>query len=233
MGSGSYVAYTGALANQLALDVIANNVANVSTSGFRRDNTIFDSELGARLHFASAESSRVDLSPGQQQLTGSPLNAAIDGEGFFAVLMPDGQQFYTRRGDFRQEESGMLVLPGGLPVLGVGGPIQVPAGKSAQISGDGTVFAEGQPYGRLRVVEFDSPDQLVKEGESLIRAVEGAFVREIVHPRLAVGYVEASNVNLAAEMVSLITASRSFEAAVRSMTIQDELTARLINSQGS
>jgi flagellar basal body rod protein FlgG len=233
MGSGSYVAYTGALANQLALDVIANNVANVSTSGFRRDNTIFDSELGARLHFASAESSRIDLSPGQQQLTGSPLNAAIDGEGFFAVLMPDGQQFYTRRGDFRQEESGMLVLPGGLPVLGVGGPIQVPAGKSAQISGDGTVFADGQPYGRLRVVEFDSPDQLVKEGESLMRAAEGAFVREIVHPRLAVGYVEASNVNLAAEMVSLITAARSFEAAVRSMTIQDELTARLISSQGS
>ena len=233
MGSGSYVAYTGALANQLALDVIANNVANVSTSGFRRDNTIFDSQLGARLHFASAESSRIDLSPGQQQLTGSPLNAAIAGEGFFAVLMPDGQQFYTRRGDFRQEESGMLVLPGGLPVLGVGGPIQVPAGKSAQISGDGTVYADGQPYGRLRVVEFERPEQLVKEGESLIRATESTSLREVVHPRLAVGYVEASNVNLAAEMVSLITASRSFEAAVRSMTIQDELTARLINSQGS
>lgn len=233
MGSGSYVAYTGALANQLALDVIANNVANISTSGFRRDNTIFDSQLGARLHFASAESSRIDLSPGQQQLTGSPLNAAIAGEGFFAVLMPDGQQFYTRRGDFRQEESGMLVLPGGLPVLGVGGPIQVPAGTGAQISGDGTVYADGQPYGRLRVVEFDSHEQLVKEGESLIRATESASLREIVHPRLAVGYVEASNVNLAAEMVSLITASRSFEAAVRSMTIQDELTARLISSQGS
>jgi flagellar basal body rod protein FlgG len=231
MGSGAYVAYTGALANQRALDVIANNVANVSTSGFRRDNTIFDSALGARLHFASAESSRIDLSPGQQQLTGSPLNAAIAGEGFFAVLMPNGEQLYTRRGDFRQEESGMLVLPSGLPVLGVGGPIQVPAGKTAQISGDGTVYADGQPYGRLRVVEFDDRNTLVKEGESLIRANDASKLREIVHPRLAVGYVEASNVNLAAEMVSLITASRSFEAAVRSMNIQDELTARLINSQ--
>jgi flagellar basal body rod protein FlgG len=233
MGSGSYVAYTGALANQMALDVIANNVSNVSTSGFRRDNTIFDSALGARLHFASAESSRLDLSPGQQQLTGNALNAAIDGNGFFAVLMPDGKQLYTRRGDFRQEESGMLVLPSGLPVLGVGGPIQVPAGKTAQISGDGTVYADGQPYGRLRVVEFEGAEHLVKEGESLIRAEDGALLREIVHPRLAVGYVEASNVNLAAEMVSLITASRNFEAAVRAMTVQDELTARLVGAQGS
>jgi flagellar basal-body rod protein FlgG len=233
MGSGSYVAYTGALANQQALDVIANNVANVSTSGFRRDNTIFDSTLAARLHFASAESSSLDLTPGQQQLTGSPINAAIAGEGFFVVLTPDGQQLYTRRGDFRQEADGMLVLPGGLPVLGVGGPIQVPAGKVAQIADDGTIYADGQPYGRLRVVEFDGPDQLVKEGESLIRAAEGAFVREVVHPRLAVGYVEASNVNLAAEMVALIQASRSFEAAVRSMTVQDELTERLINSQNA
>jgi flagellar basal-body rod protein FlgG len=213
--------------------VIANNVANVSTSGFRRDNTIFDSQLGARLHFASAESSRVDLTAGQQQLTGSPINAAIAGEGFFAVLMPNGEQRYTRRGDFRQEESGMLVLPSGLPVLGVGGPIQVPAGKSAQISGDGTVYAEGQPYGRLRVVNFARTDQLTKEGESLIRATAESGLREDTHPHLAVGYVEASNVNLAAEMVSLITASRSFEAAVRSMSIQDELTGRLINSQGT
>jgi len=233
MGSGSYVAYTGALSNQMALDVIANNVANVSTSGFRRDNTIFDSELGARLHFASAQSSRLDLTPGQQQLTGNPINAAIAGDGFFVVQTPDGQQLYTRRGDFRQEQSGMLVLPSGLPVLGVGGPVQVPAGKTAQISGDGTVFADGQPYGRLRVVEFDSSEHLVKAGESLIRAGEGSQLREIVHPRLAVGYVEASNVNLAGEMVSLITASRNFEAAVRSMTIQDELSARLIGSQGS
>src|SRR5262249_23250804 len=95
MGSGSYVAYTGALSNQMALDVMANNVANVSTSGFRRDNTIFDSALGAKLHFASAESSRLDLSPGQQQLTGSPINAAIAGDGFFVVSMPGGEQLYT------------------------------------------------------------------------------------------------------------------------------------------
>ena len=233
MSSGAYVAYSGALANQQALDVIANNVANVGTAGFRRDNTVFDATLAARLHFASADLSQLDLTPGQEQLTGSPINVAIAGDGFFVVQGSDLQQLYTRRGDFRQEADGTLVLPSGLPVLGVGGPIQVPAGRIAQITGDGTVYADGQPYGRLRVVDFDDASQLVKQGESLIRAVEGAFVREVVHPRLAVGYVEASNVNLAAEMVALISASRSFEAAVRSMTIQDELTERLIGSQTS
>jgi flagellar basal-body rod protein FlgG len=231
MPEGIYVAFAGALANQRALDVIANNIANVSTSGFKRDTTLFDAELGAELHFADAEASRLDLTIGQQQLTGDPLQAAIDGDGFFVVEGEDGQEYYTRRGDFRLSADGWLTLPNGMRVTGSG--LRVPAGSRAQLTGSGTLVVDDVASGRLLIKRFEDTTGLEKVGESLIRAPEDTPAIEVDQPALAVGYVESSNVNLAAEMVALITASRAFEAAVRSMTIQDQLTQQLIQTQNA
>ena len=103
--------------------------------------------------------------------------------------------------------------------------------ESAEIRSDGTLVASSGAVGRLRIVAFDAPEGLTKAGESLIRASEAAELRELGSPDVAPGFVEGSNVNVAAEMVAMITAQRSFEAAMRAIQINDELTGSLIQSQ--
>lgn len=233
MSSGLYVGYTGAVAARQQLETIANNVANVSTSGFRRDQTRFDTVVGAALHFARAPETEIDDTPGSHRLTGDPLNAAIDGDGWFVVQGEDGGELYTRRGDFRLDGQGRLVLPNGRPVLGTGGELVVPPGEAAQLGADGRLTSRGDTLGRLRIVTFDDPNALAKAGHSLIRAEEGATPTDVDTPRIAVGFVEDSNVNVAAEMVALVEQSRAFEAAMRSISINDELTQKLIQTQSS
>jgi flagellar basal body rod protein FlgG len=233
MSAGLYVGYSGAATARQQLDSIANNIANISTAGFRRDQTRFDTVVGAALNFARAPETNLDLSPGSNRLTGDPLNAALEGDGFFAVQGADGQEYYTRRGDFRLDARGRLVLPNGQPVLGNGGELIVPDTQKGTLTGDGRLTTDLGEAGRLRVVRFQNPEFLAKAGESLISAPPEAGLVEVDNPALAVGFVEDSNVNVAAEMVSLIESSRVFEAAMRSITINDELTQRLIQSQAS
>jgi flagellar basal body rod protein FlgG len=231
MSTGMYIAYSGASSAQAQLDVIANNVANASTTGFRRDQTLFDTVLGAAMPFARVADGQVDLAPGTHQLTKNPLNAAIDGEGFFVVQDGSGTEFYTRRGDFRINPAGELVLPNGLAVMGSGGSLTIPAGTTPRFLGDGTLTTEHGPIGRLRIVTFEDPSALSKAGGSLIAATPGAGVQDVETPRIGAGFVEASNVNLAGEMVALIQASRSFEASLQSIRVNDEMTQTLIQAQ--
>lgn len=213
------------------IELIANNIANVSTTGFRRDQLRFDTVLGAALPFARAAGASVDLAPGTSQLSTSPLHAAIDGDGFFVTQAVDGREQYTRRGDFRLTAGGVLALPNGDPVLGDGGPITIPPGVTAELRPDGSVVADGATVGKLRVVRFDAPELLGKAGGSAVEAGPGAAPTPVENARLAVGFVENSNVDLSAELVSLIVAQRSFEASVNSLRINDEMTQGLIQAQ--
>ncbi len=231
MSSGLYIGYSGASTSRQQLDAIANNVANISTAGFRRDTTRFDTVLAGDLSFARAPETNLDLSPASNRLTGDPLQAAVEGDGFFVVEGADGGEYYTRRGDFRLDSRGRLVLPNGRPVLGAGGELIVPDTQKGTLTGDGRLMTELGEVGRLRIVRFENPESLSKAGESLIAAQPEAGLVDVESPALAVGFVEESNVNVAAEMVSLIESSRIFEAAMRSITINDELTQKLIQSQ--
>ena len=228
VSSGLYTSLSGAVANLDQVEVVANNIANASTTGFRRDQLRFDTILGSALPFASAAAGRVDLSPGTSRLTSNPLNAALDGEGFFVIAGPDGQELYTRRGDFRLTPEGVLTLPSGAVVQGGGGPITVPPGARPELRADGTVTANGAPVGKLRVVRFESAEGLTKAGESAIAADPASPPQDVESPRLAVGFVEESNVDLSSELVNLILAQRSFEASMNSLRINDELTQSLI-----
>lgn len=230
MPSGIYIAYTGAVAAQSELDVIANNVANVGTSGYRRDHAVFDTVLAAAMPYARIQPGQIDLSPGTHQPTNSPLHAAIDGDGFFVIQDAQGNEFYTRRGDFRLNAAGELVLPNGLPVQGQGGPLAVPPGARAELRADGTLTTENGPIGRLRIVRFADPAGLSKHGRSLIAASPEAGQEEVDNPRIAVGFVEASNVNLSQEMVGLIIATRAFESIMQSLRANDQLTQQLIQT---
>jgi len=228
MSSGLYTSLSGAIANLQQIEVVANNVANSDTAGFRRDQLRFDTVLGAALPFARTADDRVDLTPGTFKLTGNPLHAAIDGEGFFAIQNPDGSETYTRRGDFRLTAAGLLTLPSGASVLGTGGPITIPPGARAEIAADGSVSADGAIVGQLRVVRFDAPELLEKAGESGVRATAEAGLQDVPDARVAAGFVEQSNVDLSGELVTLILAQRSFEASMNSLRINDELTQSLI-----
>jgi len=231
MPTGIYVAYTGATSAKSELDIIASNVANASTTGYRRDQATFDTVLGAAMPFSRVSSGQLDLTPGAHQHTKNPLHAAIDGDGFFVVQGPDGNELFTRRGDFRLNAEGQLVLPNGQAVLGEGGALTIPPGSNAVLSGNGTLVSDTGPVGRLRMVRFSEPAELSKAGGSLIAAGPGAGLEEIENPQIGVGFVEASNVNLSAEMVALILATRAFEASMQSIRINDQLTQQLIQTQ--
>ena len=230
MPSGIYIAYTGAVAAQSDVDIIANNVANVGTSGYRRDQGVFDTVLGAAMPYARIQPGQIDLSPGPHQPTNNSLHAAIDGDGFFVVQDAQGNELYTRRGDFRLNAAGQLVLPNGLPVLGQSGPLAVPPGSQAELRGDGTLTTQDGPVGRLRLVRFTDPAGLSKRGESLIAAAPEAGLVDVEKPGVAVGFVEGSNVNLQAEMVGLIIATRAFESIIESLRANDQLTQELIQT---
>ena len=226
-----YVAYTGAVSNQAELEIIANNIANAGTTGYRRDQTQFGTILSAAMPFVTTQPGPMDMSPGAHQLTKNPLHAAIDGDGFFAVQREDGSEFYTRAGNFRLNAAGELTLANGLRILGEGGSLTVPSGEAARLQGDGSLVTNKGELGRLKIVRFQNPADLRKIGQGLIAAGPGAGLEEVQNKRIAVGFLEASNVNLAAEMVAMMQASRSFEAAMRSVRINDELTQRLIQAQ--
>ena len=231
MGDGLYVAFTGVKSELAELDSIANNIANANTAGFRRDRTTFDTVLAAAMPFASIQGGSIDLTPGTPQLTGNPLQAALEGDNvFFAVEGEGGEVLYTRRGDFRLDSQGQLIIPSGRPVLGDGGPLSIPPGSAANLRGDGSLETATGSVGRLRVVAFDDPTRLEKAGNSLIRALPGAGPQPVANPRISVGFVEGSNVNLAAEMASMIRTARAFEAAMRSLRTEDELTQNLLQA---
>jgi flagellar basal body rod protein FlgG len=228
MPGGIYVAYTGAVAEFAQLEVIANNIANAGTAGFRRDRTVFDTVLAAAMPYASVSEGSIDRTPGTPRLTGNPLHGSLDGEGFFVVEGEGGEPFYTRRGDFRLDSGGRLVLPNGRRVLGQGGPITVTPGEPVYLRGDGSVETSQGLVGRLQVVRFGNPEGLEKVGEGLIRALPQAQPEPAVDTRIAVGFVEGANVSLAAEMAAMIQTARSFEAAMKSLRAHDELTQNLL-----
>ena len=230
MPTGIYIAYTGAAAAQADVRIIANNVANASTAGYRRDQAVFDTVLAAAMPFAQVRPGQIDLTPGTHQPTNNPLHAAIDGDGFFVIQGADGSELFTRRGDFRLNAEGQLVLPNGQAVLGQGGALTIPPGSNAVLSGDGTLVSDTGPVGRLRMVRFSEPAELSKVGGSLIAAGPGAGLEEIENPRIGVGFVEGSNVNLTAEMVGLSLATRAFEAIIQSLRANDELTQEMIET---
>ena len=231
MGDGLYVAFSGIEAELAELESIANNIANANTTGFRRDRTTFDTVLAAAMPFASLRGGSFDLTPGAAQLTGNPLQAALEGDNaFFAIEGEGGEVLYTRRGDFRLDAQGRLIIPSGRPVLGDGGALSVPPGSAASLSGDGSLKTAAGSVGRLQIVSFDDTTLLEKAGNSLIRALPGAGPQPIATPRISVGFVEGSNVNLAAEMANMIRTSRAFEAAVKSLRTQDELTQSLLEA---
>lgn len=174
-------------------------------------------------------STYVDWTPGPIQVTNNPLNVAIEGQGFFVVQTPRGIRL-TRQGQFHLDGQGRLVNSSGFPVIGSNGNVirVLPSGGPIRISQNGLVLQGNQPLGQLQVVTVADVKALRKEGASLFYVPENVQVQTLLTPQLLPGAIEASNVNLAKEMVDLISSTRHFEANQRVVQSFDQLTHRLV-----
>ena len=229
-----YVAMTGASQNTLAQRAHANNLANISTTGFRRDfeqarsMQVFGDSFPARV-YAMSERPGTDFTPGTLQETGRDLDVAIDGDGWIAVQAPDGGEAYVRTGSLKIDALGMLRTAEGMPVLGNGGPIAIPPEEKIEVGADGTlsIRARGEDpnvvvtVDRLKLVNPD-PAQLEKGTDGLIRMKDGQPVEADALVRVTSGFLETSNVNAVAEMTSILALSRQFELHVKMMRTAEE-----------
>ncbi len=226
MDSGYYAACAGLAAKMQALDVAANNLANVSTTGFRGQSATFQSVLagvrgraanGTQLinEFGVLNTPSLNSSQGNLESTGNPLDVAIEGPGFFAVQTGEGVR-YTRNGSFRVSANGQLLSASGDPVLGEQGPLEL-ANGSVTISGDGTISIDGALAGKLRVVEFPPSTPITSAGRSYYSAPQAAAT-PATQSTLEQGKLESSNVNPVAEAVELISLQRNAEMLQRALT---------------
>jgi len=217
-----YLSMSGAKATMQRQETLANNLANVSTVGFRAELAAFRAVpvlgSGASTRVYALESTPGhDDSAGQVSATGRNLDVAIKGRSWLAVQALDGTQAYTRAGSLDVSADGTLVTRNGLTVLGDGGPIQVPAGSEVQIGTDGTVSASGAGgrstvVGRLKLVTPEAP--LERGTDGLFRAADGELPADAT-ARLQDGALEGSNVSAVETMVAMIAAARQFEAQMK------------------
>ena len=228
MDSGYYAACTALKTQSNVLELVANNVANVNTAGYRGELPTFESLLvqtersgqsNGWSHllneFAVLNGSRLDMTEGNLERTGNPLDFALEGPGFFAVQTKAGT-LYTRNGSFQISKTGQLVTSAGDPVLGAAGPITLPSNAEPAISPDGTISIAGAVAGKVRLVEFAPGAQLSAVGGAYYSAPPKSETTA-VHTTMQQGMIESSNVNPVAAVVQLISAQREAEMVGRAM----------------
>jgi len=226
---GFFNAYAALEARLRMVDVIANNLANAQTTGFKRDfSRMLETEDGFTL------GTQVDLTTGEFMPTGSQLDAAIDGPGFFVVQTSNGVR-YTRNGSFLLSSDGELVTKDGAKVLSSNGSPITAQGGDVSIQDGGMVTVDGNEVATLKIVTFPNAMHLQKEG--LYRFDWNGLPEEVQalpEPRVKSGSLERSNVNPINEMVHLMTAYREFEAVQRTVkTLMNEMNGKLIQTLGS
>ncbi len=248
-----YVAATGLQAQQINMDVIANNLANVNTTGFKSGRTVFQDLLYQNLTQPGAQSSQTTLYPSGLQLgtgvapvaterlftegnltqTGNPLDVAINGNGFFQILKPDGTIAYTRDGTFQLNNQGQLVNSSGYPLQPA---ITIPASaQNVTIGNDGTVSvtlpgqAAAQQVGTIQLASFINPAGLQSIGGNLYLQTGSSGSPNTGQPTLnglgsvQQGYLEASNVNVVSALVDMISTQRAYEINSKAVQASDQM----------
>ena len=252
-----WIARTGLDAQQTQLDVIANNLANVSTNGFKRARAVFEDLLYQNLRQPGAQSSQQTQIPsglqlgtgarpvstariftqGNLQKTDNTLDVAINGNGFFQVLLPDGTTGYTRDGSFQKDNQGQIVTSNGYPLSP---NITIPADAlSVTVGTDGTIsvtqpgVATATQIGALQLATFVNPGGLLSIGQNLFLETASSGTPTPNTPgtngagAVNQGYVETSNVNVAEELVTMIQTQRAYELNSKVVSTSDNMLGRL------
>jgi flagellar basal-body rod protein FlgG len=256
MNLSLYSAATGMEAQQLNLNTIANNLANVNTPGFKRSKIEFQDLLYQKPRAAGADTGGGNLVPtgievgngsrvaatskvftqGQLTNTGDKLDVAVQGDGFFEVQRSDGTIGYTRDGSFKLNAQGQVVTTDGMPLLS--GFQAIPAGAEISIAEDGQMTvstSSGSESYRLTLTRFANPAGLRSLGGNLYEETAASGTPEVGNPgeagfgRTIQGYIENSNVNIVEEMVNLIIAQRAYEINSKSVQTSDEMLQNIAN----
>lgn len=252
-----WISKTGLDAQQTQMDVISNNLANVSTNGFKRTRAVFEDLLYQNIRQPGAQSSQQTQLPSGLQLgtgvrpvateriftqgnleqTSNSKDVAIDGAGFFQVLLPDGTTAYTRDGSFQTDSQGQLVTASGFPVQPA---ITIPSNaQSLTIGRDGTVSitqpgsSNAVQIGSIQLATFINSAGLLSKGENLYVETAASGTANTNAPGsngagvLSQGYVETSNVNVVEELVNMIQTQRAYEINSKAITTSDQMLAKL------
>ncbi len=252
-----WISKTGLEAQQTQMDVVANNLANVSTNGFKRSRAVFEDLLYQTIRQPGAQSSQQTQLPsglqlgtgvrpvaaerihtqGNLQLTGNQLDVAIQGAGFFQVLMPDGTTAYTRDGAFQRDSQGQLVTSSGFPVQPA---ITLPANAINVTIGLDGIVSVTQPgvtapvqVGSLQLASFINPAGLQSMGANLYQETASSGTPSTNVPgtngsgTVSQSYVETSNVNVVEEMVNMIQTQRAYEINSKAITVSDQMLQKL------
>lgn len=248
---GLYTACSAMMAGLVRQDVLANNVANSNTSGYKKDVAVlssFPSMVLYRLGEAKKNGSEFDPvkvgllgtgvcideiacdpSSGFFQPTGNPLDLAITSQGYFVVESPQGER-YTRNGAFHLDAEGKMVNEDGYALLGEKGYIYLENPANVRVSEKGEVFSNDELVDTIKVVTFSDPKSLQKIGANLFRAEQEG--QGLDNPGVRQGYLEMSNVNVVREMVDLISVVRSYEIAHKVIQAEDETLDKVVNQVG-
>lgn len=230
------------LASFRSMDVIANNLANVSTPAFKRESVQFQEyiqELPAvegeeagphRISFVQDRGVVRDLGEGKFETTNAPFDLAINGSGYFVVTTPNGDR-YTRNGHFMLDADGRLVTEDGNAVQGDGGEINIqPDSGEISIAEDGTVSGKQGQIGKIRLVAFNNERQMKKEGSSLYSTQEAPLAATSV--KITQGMIETSNVQPVIEISHMIEVMRAYQATANLSQSQEDLMRQAIDKLG-
>jgi flagellar basal-body rod protein FlgG len=243
MDRGLYVAASGEVAQSKRLDALSNNLANINVPGFKKDIQVFEVYLD-KLSAQSVEPGTVprlpdkafvhisevvtDFTQGMLRKTDVPTDVALLGDGFFVVKTENGDR-YTRKGDFMVDAEGTLLTKDGYPVGAKVGVIKL-TGSDFHIDETGRVTdGSGKEVGQLEVVDFEKPYKLSKAGNGLYVAEEGATPIEPTDARVVHGHIELANTSAVQEMITMITALRSYESQMKMIQTFDSVTEQAIS----
>lgn len=256
MQQSSISALFGALSNEMRLNIIANNLANVNTPGYKGDKVAFQ-DVFQRMATDAAPDARgalnekqllprplivakprlaeqtVDVTQGPLESTANTFDLAISGPGFFRVQTPDGS-FLTRNGQFYRNAEGQLVTNQGFPLLGQGGSVTIPDGGAVNITPDGNILVNNQVVGSIDIVKAVNPNTLQKVGASLFTGQNGNVPAtqpfEPGETKVYQGYLEKPNVQVVTEMLGMIEAQRSFEAYTKIISSTQDMDEKAMRT---
>jgi flagellar basal-body rod protein FlgG len=244
---GAYPTVSGCLVQEKRLEILANNLANINTIGYKEDRPVFQTYIEDSLSTSTNVPAIGNIIPerdyvvftgvktvfaqGESRSTNNPLDLAINGDGFFVVETKQGRA-YTRKGNFTLNEQGMLVTQDGLPVLGEGGKIVLPEGQIV-IDSTGNIFVDDKQVDTISLVDFPKPYPLKKIGSSLF-VPRSPLIRELEPSGTTIqqGYLELSNVQPIKAMVEMIDIMRAYEAYHKTIQTFNEDTLKSINEIG-
>jgi len=242
MNNGLYTGAVGMIPQEVKQEIIANNLANVNTTGFKKEGLLFQRILEGKMfqeinygnpeEILHTDDLYTNFAQGSLTESGNPLDMAIDGAGFFVIESPQGTA-YTRNGNFRIDEDGRLITNMGYPVLGENGIIEIDQFAQISITDKGEILKNGVEINKMLVKDFETPELLKKIGNSLfVPKDQDAVEIQTEEYKIKQGFLEQSNVNPMEEMVEMLMALRIFEAIQKMINLQNETLGKATNELG-